>query len=141
MARPLRKTYSPSQPFEVQRQDRESGSIAYEVWDRRPASYRRLCTIYEEYSINRGQAKKDAELIARTLNAACSPAPAGDGWNTDLSQMPTAGAFDVLRINRDVHRWSLDEVVDPTTGRIFGPTAWRPARISSSTAHPDGEKA
>lgn len=73
--RPLRKTYSPSEPFVVNRQDQEDGSIQYEIWDERPDSYRRLCTVSEDYcddsedgDPDRGQSMKDADLIARALN-------------------------------------------------------------------------
>lgn len=74
--RPLRKTYSPSAPFVVNRQDQEDGSIQYEIWDERPDSYRRLCTVAEDYNDDsaedgdpdRGQSMKDADLIARALN-------------------------------------------------------------------------
>lgn len=77
--RPLRKTYNPSQPFVVERQDQEDGSIQYEIWDQRPDSYRRLATVSEDYvdyddedfnaePPDRGQSMKDAELIARALN-------------------------------------------------------------------------
>jgi hypothetical protein len=77
MARPLTKTYSTSHPYVVERHDQEDGSIHYEVWDLRPATYRRLCTICEDPAdecddeiSNRGQAKRDAKLIADALNAA-----------------------------------------------------------------------
>lgn len=76
MARPLTKTYSPSNPYVVERHDQEDGAIHYEIWDERPDTYRRLCTVREDYnddsedgSPNRGQAKKDADLIVRALNA------------------------------------------------------------------------
>lgn len=75
MARPLRKTYSPSHPYVVERHDQEDGSIHYEIWDQRPDSYRRLCICAEDYndesedgSPDRGQTKTDADLIARALN-------------------------------------------------------------------------
>lgn len=74
MARPLRKTYSPTHPYTVERHDQEDGSIQYEIWDNRPDSYRRLCVVAEDYceddvpSRNRGQAKTDADLIVRALN-------------------------------------------------------------------------
>ena len=61
-------------PFVVERHDQEDGSIHYEIWDTRQASYRRLCTVtedpveYEEPSEDRGRAKKDADLIVRSLN-------------------------------------------------------------------------
>ena len=75
MARPLRKTYSRSHPYVVERHDEEDGSIAYEIWDTRPETYRRLCTVAEDpaedcddCSSDRGRAKRDAELIVRALN-------------------------------------------------------------------------
>lgn len=75
MVRPLRKTYSETHPYVVERQDQEDGSIHYEIWDHRPDSYRRLCTVCEDYnddsedgSPDRGQSKQDADLIARALN-------------------------------------------------------------------------
>lgn len=73
--RPLKKTYDPAQPFVVERHDQEDGSIHYEIWDERQDSYRRLCTVCEDYnddsedgSPERGQSMKDANLIARALN-------------------------------------------------------------------------
>lgn len=66
MARPLRKTYSPTHPYVVERQDQEGGAIDYEIWDHRPDSYRRLCIVQEE-DVG-GRAKDDAEMIARALN-------------------------------------------------------------------------
>jgi hypothetical protein len=77
MATPLRKTYSKSHPYVVERHDWEDGSISYEIWDHRPESYRRLCSIRErddsETYSDEGRrpqhcAKSDAELIARALN-------------------------------------------------------------------------
>ncbi|MPZ19513.1 MAG: hypothetical protein GEV06_16575 [Luteitalea sp.] len=75
MIEPLRKTYSKTRPYAVDRYDEDDGSITYEIWDHRPDSYRRVCRVSEdpvddaEYSPDRGQAKRDAELIARALNA------------------------------------------------------------------------
>lgn len=73
--RPLQKTYDPAKPFVVNRQDQEDGSIQYEIWDERQDSYRRLCVAAEDYNDDsedgdpdRGQAMKDADLIARALN-------------------------------------------------------------------------
>lgn len=73
--RPLKKTYDPAMPFVVERHDQEDGSIHYEIWDHRQDSYRRLCTVAEDYnddsedgSPDRGQSKTDADLIARALN-------------------------------------------------------------------------
>jgi hypothetical protein len=76
MARPLRKTYDPANPFVAERHDQEDGSIVYEIWDHRPDTYRRLCVCAEDYCdddddldpSNRGQAKKDADMIATALN-------------------------------------------------------------------------
>ena len=73
--RPLQKTYDPAAPFVVERHDQEDGAIHYEIWDERQDSYRRLCTVMEDYnddsedgSPERGQSLKDANLIARALN-------------------------------------------------------------------------
>lgn len=75
MARPLTKTYSKSHPYVVERHDQEDGSIHYEIWDYRPDSYRRLCNVNEHYNVeseyghrDRGQSKRDADLIVRALN-------------------------------------------------------------------------
>lgn len=75
MARPLSKTYDPANPFVVERNDQEDGSIVYEIWDHRPDSYRRLCVCSEDYcdedvepDMDRGQTKKDADMIATALN-------------------------------------------------------------------------
>lgn len=74
--RPLQKTWNPAHPFVVERHDQEDGSITYEVWDHRPDTYRRLCSLNEwndggkeddeERELN--TAKDDADLIARALN-------------------------------------------------------------------------
>jgi hypothetical protein len=75
MARPLRKTYSKTHPYVVVRHDQDDGAIHYEIWDHRPDTYRRLCTVCEDYnddsedgSPDRGQAKQDADMIVRALN-------------------------------------------------------------------------
>jgi hypothetical protein len=79
MAKPLTKRYSTTHPYVVERHDEEDGSITYEVWDLRPNSYRRLCSISEHYDSEtysdedrRPQhcAKSDAEMIVRALNLA-----------------------------------------------------------------------
>lgn len=62
--RPLRKTYQPTAPYVVNRQDQDDGSITYEVYDERPGSYRFVCGL-SDYD---GPAKHDAEQIARGLN-------------------------------------------------------------------------
>ena len=77
MPRPLQKTYDPVNPFVAERRDQEDGSIVYEIWDHRPDSYRRVCVCSEDY-VNedwemdepgdRGQTKKDADMIATALN-------------------------------------------------------------------------
>jgi hypothetical protein len=69
MAAPLKKTYSKSHPYVVERHDWDDGTISYEIWDYRPDSYRRLCSITEgRDSGTRGKCKEDAEMIARALN-------------------------------------------------------------------------
>lgn len=69
-ARPLRKTYSPKHPYVIVRDDSDDddGIIGYEIWDERPETYHRLCTVYEDPGEDRGEAKRDAELIVRALN-------------------------------------------------------------------------
>jgi len=49
----------------VERDDHDSGSITYDVVDSRPDSYRLICVV--PWS---GNAKHDAEQIARALNMA-----------------------------------------------------------------------
>lgn len=65
--RPLRKTYQPSAPYEVERIDHDDGEIVFEVMDARPDSYRRVCFVSDDQGRN-GYAKHDAEQIARALN-------------------------------------------------------------------------
>ena len=73
---PLHKTYFLTHPYVVERHDQEDGSISYEIWDARPDTYRRLCSINEwndgGAEDNEGRelstAKSDAELIVRALN-------------------------------------------------------------------------
>lgn len=74
--RPLKAKYSKTHPYVVERHDWEDGSISYEIWDRRPDSYRRLCSLNEQndggtedkFDNELYTAKDDAELIARALN-------------------------------------------------------------------------
>lgn len=77
MPRPLRKSYDPVNPFVCERHDQEDGSIVYEIRDQRPDSYRRVCVCAEDYvdddgeiepSNDRGQTKKDADMITTALN-------------------------------------------------------------------------
>jgi hypothetical protein len=76
MARPLKKTYLPRHPYVVERHDQEDGSVTYEIWDYRPDSYRRLCSLNEwndggmedDEERDLSTAKADAELIVRALN-------------------------------------------------------------------------
>ena len=77
MVRPLRKSYNAASPFVCERHDQEDGSIVYEIWDHRPDSYRRVCVCSEDYVDeelemdepgDRGQTKKDADMIATALN-------------------------------------------------------------------------
>lgn len=65
--RPLRKTYQPLAPYEVERVDHDDGEIAYEVMDARPESYRIVCIVADDNGRN-PYAKFDAEQIARGLN-------------------------------------------------------------------------
>lgn len=66
-------------------------------------------------------AKKDADVL--------DPAPRGylRDWNFKLEQMPETGDFEVMRIHREVYRFEADSlmVVDPITGKMFRPVAWR----------------
>lgn len=65
--RPLRKTYSPTAPYEVEREDEDDGSITYHVVDMRPESYQTICSKNDD----RGKdpwAKYYAEQIVRGLN-------------------------------------------------------------------------
>lgn len=65
--RPLRKSYSPQEPYVVERQDQDDGSITYEVMDERPGSYRIVCFVSDDMGGN-AYAKHDADQIARALN-------------------------------------------------------------------------
>lgn len=67
----LKKTYNRAHPFVVQRNDNDDGSITYEIMDERPESYRIVCFVPEdedEEGDGRGQAKRDADLVAQALN-------------------------------------------------------------------------
>jgi hypothetical protein len=76
MIRPLKKTYSPTHPYVVERHDQSDGSITYEIWDTRPDTFRRLCSINEwndggtedREGRELSTAKSDAELIVKALN-------------------------------------------------------------------------
>lgn len=77
MARPLRKRYSETHPYVIERYDQEDGSITYEIWDHRPDTYRRVCSINDENDSSSFRdedrrpvncAKSDAEMIVRALN-------------------------------------------------------------------------
>ncbi len=65
--RPLRKTYQPTAPYEVEREDMDDGSIMFWVTDMRPDTYRTLCHTNDDRGRN-GYAKHDAEQIVRGLN-------------------------------------------------------------------------
>jgi hypothetical protein len=65
--RPLRKTYSATAPYEVERQDEDDGAITYLVADMRPESYRTVSYTTDMAGVN-PYAKHDAEQIARGLN-------------------------------------------------------------------------
>lgn len=66
--RPLKRTFNPTAPYVVERHDQEDGSITYEVWDYRPESYRRICSINEYNDSSYGTAKWDAENTVAALN-------------------------------------------------------------------------
>jgi hypothetical protein len=65
--RPLRKTYQPMAPYEVEREDWDNGTIAFHVTDMRPDSYRTVCTMNDDGGSD-PYAKHDAEQIAMGLN-------------------------------------------------------------------------
>ena len=65
--RPLTKTYQPDAPYTVQREDEDDGSIRYVIFDERPDSYRFVCAT-NDHGGKDGDAKRDAEMIARGLN-------------------------------------------------------------------------
>lgn len=65
--RPLRKTYQPNAPYEVEREDQDDGTIIFRVADMRPETYRTVCHTSDDMGRN-GYAKYDAEQIARGLN-------------------------------------------------------------------------
>lgn len=65
--RPLKKTYSPTEPYTVTRWDEEDGSIHYDICDERPDYYRHVCTV-SDYEGQNPYAKHDAEQIVRGLN-------------------------------------------------------------------------
>ena len=65
--RPLQKTYSPTAPYVVHREDCEGGSITYEIYDERPGSYRFVCGVSDDCGGN-PYAKHDAEQMVRGLN-------------------------------------------------------------------------
>lgn len=65
--RPLRKTYSPTAPYAVEREDQDDGSIIFWVVDERPETYRTVAHTHDDGGRN-GYAKFDAEQIARGLN-------------------------------------------------------------------------
>ena len=65
--RPLRKTYQPLAPYEVEREDMEDGSIMFWVTDMRPDTYRTVAHTNDDEGRN-PYAKHDAEQIVRGLN-------------------------------------------------------------------------
>ncbi len=65
-------------PYRVERHDLEGGAIAYEVWDTRPGSYRRLCTLDD---FDNPQAKHDSEVIADALNSSMPTVLPWDAFN------------------------------------------------------------
>lgn len=65
--RPLRKTYQPNAPYEVEREDQDDGSIIFYVTDVRPETFRTVAHTHDDLGRN-AYAKFDAEQIARGLN-------------------------------------------------------------------------
>jgi hypothetical protein len=57
-------------PFVLERHDDDDGSIDWEVWDHRPASYRRLLTLNDSPDNEGRNAKADAQRIVNALNRA-----------------------------------------------------------------------
>ena len=59
-----------SNPYHLERHDQDDGSITYEIWDYRPETYRRLCSIneYDDGASESNTTKQDAELIVKALN-------------------------------------------------------------------------
>jgi hypothetical protein len=47
-------------------------------------------------------------------------------WNHNMDEMPKAGSFEVMRIYPAVYRHMESfDVIEPGTGRMFRPVAWR----------------
>jgi hypothetical protein len=65
--RPLKATYQPLAPYEVERED-TSSSIDYHVVDMRPESYRTVVSFYDWEEQTDPWAKHDAEAVAWGLN-------------------------------------------------------------------------
>ncbi len=55
-----------TEPITVERDDRDDGAIAYEIWDSNPNTMHRIAVLDDE---DNRYAKNDAELIARAMNA------------------------------------------------------------------------
>jgi hypothetical protein len=65
--RPLKKTYYPMAPYEVEREDLDDGTIEHHVVDMRPDSYRTVVTT-RDYEGDNPYSKFDAEQIVKGLN-------------------------------------------------------------------------
>lgn len=65
--RPLRAMYNPAEPYVIERDDEDDGSIRYCVFDHRPDSYRFICSTNDDGGQS-PTAKHDAEQIVRGLN-------------------------------------------------------------------------
>lgn len=71
--------------------------------------------------------------MKRTKRAASQevlkPVPRGHlrDWNFKMNAMPDKGRFEVMRIYPEVYRSDPESliVIEPTTGRMFRPIAWR----------------
>lgn len=76
------------------------------------------------------------DVSATAASGAAQPVPsgasdgAGEGWQFNLEAMPVEGHFEALQRYPEVFRHGLNRkfVVCPSSGRMFVPVAWRPAR-------------
>lgn len=76
-----------------------------------------------------GAGLQRAKAAAKATQEVLKPEPRGHlrDWNFKLETMPARGTFEVLRIYQEVARFDPEGamVVDPVTGRMFRPIAWR----------------
>lgn len=65
--RPLKATYQPSAPYQYERENLDSGTIRFTVWDYRPESYRFVCSLDDDCGHD-AYAKFNAQQIVKGLN-------------------------------------------------------------------------